>query len=122
MIPPVGDEGIDTARPGRLGRGMAELLRVDVEEWKAQLPQFREYLQKFDNLPAELTAQLDALEARSRSSADRSTTRRSAPTLPLEAPIDARRHAPGVSRAGVSRAGRGSRRPPPAGGTPRRAR
>jgi len=43
---------------------MAQLLRVDTEEWKAQLPQFREYLAKFDNLPVELTAQLDALEAR----------------------------------------------------------
>ena len=43
---------------------MAELLRVDVAEWKAQLPQFREYLAKFDNLPAELSAQLDALQAR----------------------------------------------------------
>ena len=27
---------------------MAELLRVDVEEWKTHLPQFREYLAKFD--------------------------------------------------------------------------
>jgi len=43
---------------------MAELLRVDVEEWKAQLPQFREYLSKFDNLPAEITRQLDALQGR----------------------------------------------------------
>ncbi len=43
---------------------MAELLRVDVEEWRAQLPQFREYCAKFENLPAELTAQLDALEQR----------------------------------------------------------
>jgi GTP-dependent phosphoenolpyruvate carboxykinase len=43
---------------------MAELLRVDVDEWKTQLPQFREYLAKFDNLPAELNAQLDALEDR----------------------------------------------------------
>ena len=39
-------------------------LRVDVEEWKAQLPQFREHLRKFDRLPAELHAQLDALEER----------------------------------------------------------
>jgi phosphoenolpyruvate carboxykinase (GTP) len=49
------------------GRGAAnetELLRVDVEEWKAQLPQFREYLAKFENLPAELHGQLDALEQR----------------------------------------------------------
>ena len=43
---------------------MAELLRVDVEEWKAQLPQFREHLAQFDRLPRELDAQLAALEAR----------------------------------------------------------
>ena len=43
---------------------MAELLRVDADEWRAQLPQFREYLAKFENLPAELNAQLDALEQR----------------------------------------------------------
>ena len=43
---------------------MAKLLRVETEEWKAQLPQFREYLARFSNLPPELTAQLDALETR----------------------------------------------------------
>jgi len=43
---------------------MAELLRVDVEEWKAQLPQFHEHFAKFDNLPDELHAQLKALEQR----------------------------------------------------------
>jgi phosphoenolpyruvate carboxykinase (GTP) len=64
LIPPVDGEGIDTAGLDVSAEDMAELLRVDVEEWKAQLPQFREYLAKFDNLPAELTSQLDALEAR----------------------------------------------------------
>jgi phosphoenolpyruvate carboxykinase (GTP) len=43
---------------------MAELLRVETEEWKAQLPQFREHLAKFDRLPPELDRQLDALEER----------------------------------------------------------
>ena len=43
---------------------MAELLRVETEEWKTQLPQFREHLAKFDRLPAELNTQLDALEQR----------------------------------------------------------
>jgi phosphoenolpyruvate carboxykinase (GTP) len=43
---------------------MAELLRVETEEWRAQLPQFREHLAKFDRLPAELDAQLQALEQR----------------------------------------------------------
>ena len=64
MIPPVDGEGIDTAGLDVSAEDMAELLRVDVEEWKTQLPQFREYLAKFDNLPQELTAQLDALEQR----------------------------------------------------------
>jgi phosphoenolpyruvate carboxykinase (GTP) len=64
MIPPVGGEGIDTSGLDVPDEAMAELLRVDVAEWKAQLPQFREYLAKFENLPPELTAQLDALEQR----------------------------------------------------------
>jgi phosphoenolpyruvate carboxykinase (GTP) len=64
VIPPVGGEGINTTGLEVSDEDMAELLRVDVAEWKAQLPQFREYLAKFENLPPELTAQLDALEAR----------------------------------------------------------
>jgi phosphoenolpyruvate carboxykinase (GTP) len=43
---------------------MAELLRVDEEQWRAQLPQFREHYAKFDRLPDALAKQLDALEAR----------------------------------------------------------
>jgi phosphoenolpyruvate carboxykinase (GTP) len=43
----------------------AELLRVGVEEWKAELPSLREHLTIFgDRLPPQMTAQLDALEAR----------------------------------------------------------
>ena len=64
MIPPVGGEGIDTNGLDVSDQDMAELLRVDVDEWKAQLPQFREYLAKFDNLPPEITRQLDALQER----------------------------------------------------------
>ncbi len=64
LIPPVGADGIDTRGVDVSDEDMAELLRVDVEEWKTHLPQFREYLAKFDNLPPEITAQLDALEAR----------------------------------------------------------
>jgi phosphoenolpyruvate carboxykinase (GTP) len=63
-IPPVGGEGIDTHGLAVSDEDMAELLRVDIDEWKAQLPQFREHLAKFDRLPAELNAQLDALEQR----------------------------------------------------------
>ena len=63
LIPPVGGEGIDTHGLDVSDEDMAELLRVDVEEWKAQLPQFRAHLAQFENLPPELHAQLDALEA-----------------------------------------------------------
>ncbi len=66
LIPPVGGEGIDTRGLDVSEEDVAELLRVDVEEWRAQLPQFREYLSKFDRLPPELDAQLEALEARLR--------------------------------------------------------
>jgi phosphoenolpyruvate carboxykinase (GTP) len=64
LIPPVGPDGIDTRGVDVTEAAIAELLRVDVEEWKAQLPQFREHLAKFDRLPVELNEQLDALEAR----------------------------------------------------------
>jgi phosphoenolpyruvate carboxykinase (GTP) len=63
-MPPVGPDGIDTRGVDVTDEAMAELLRVDTEEWRSQLPQFREYLAKFDNLPSELNAQLDALEQR----------------------------------------------------------
>jgi phosphoenolpyruvate carboxykinase (GTP) len=44
---------------------MAELLSVDTDLVKAQLPQVKEHLDKFgDKLPAEITAQLQALESR----------------------------------------------------------
>ena len=44
---------------------MAKLLEVDVEGWTAQLPQIREHYAKFgEKLPAELHAQVDALEQR----------------------------------------------------------
>ena len=46
-------------------RDMADLLKVDPEEWKAQLPQLHEHFARFgDRLPRELSAQLDALEKR----------------------------------------------------------
>jgi phosphoenolpyruvate carboxykinase (GTP) len=46
-------------------QAMEELLSVDTELVKAQLPQIQEHLAKFgDRLPAEISAQLEALEAR----------------------------------------------------------
>jgi phosphoenolpyruvate carboxykinase (GTP) len=64
FIPPVGAEGIDTTNLDISDEDVAELLRVDVEEWKAQLPHFHEHLGRFERLPAELHAQLRALEER----------------------------------------------------------
>jgi phosphoenolpyruvate carboxykinase (GTP) len=44
---------------------MEELLRVDVEEWKAELPDIEEHYRSFgDRLPDELWAQYHALQAR----------------------------------------------------------
>ncbi|MGO9487956.1 MAG: phosphoenolpyruvate carboxykinase (GTP) [Solirubrobacteraceae bacterium] len=64
MVPPVGPEGLDTRGLDVSDQAMAELLRVDVEEWRSQLPQFHKHYAQFDNLPPELTAQLKALEQR----------------------------------------------------------
>jgi len=64
LMPPVGGEGIDTNGLDVSDEDMAKLLSVDAEQWRAQLPQFREHFAKFENLPGELHAQLDALEKR----------------------------------------------------------
>ena len=64
LIPPVDGEGINTDGLDVSEEDMAHLLDVDVGEWRAQLPQFREHLEKFDRLPDELGAQLRALEER----------------------------------------------------------
>ncbi|HEX4837518.1 MAG TPA: phosphoenolpyruvate carboxykinase (GTP) [Solirubrobacteraceae bacterium] len=64
IMPPVGPEGLDTSGLDIPEENIAELLRVDVGEWKAQLPHFHEHLGKFDRLPKELHEQLLALEQR----------------------------------------------------------
>jgi phosphoenolpyruvate carboxykinase (GTP) len=44
---------------------MTELLRVDVEEWRQELPRLRDHYARFgDRLPPELTAQVEALGRR----------------------------------------------------------
>jgi phosphoenolpyruvate carboxykinase (GTP) len=44
---------------------LAELLKVDVGEWRKQLPQLHEHFARFgDRLPSELRSQLEALEER----------------------------------------------------------
>jgi phosphoenolpyruvate carboxykinase (GTP) len=63
-IPPVGPEGINTSGLDVSEEDVAELLRVDLTEWRAQLPHFHEHFGKFERLPQELHAQLKALEAR----------------------------------------------------------
>ena len=65
VIPPVGGEGIDTTRRWTFRR--ATWPSCCASTWRSggpSCPQFREYFLEFDNLPAELTAQLDALEER----------------------------------------------------------
>ena len=44
---------------------LAELLKVDVEGWKNELAMIKEHYKKFEgHLPAELSKQLEELEAR----------------------------------------------------------
>jgi phosphoenolpyruvate carboxykinase (GTP) len=43
---------------------LEDVLRVDTDEWKAQLPQMKEHFAKFEDLPDALRGQLDALEQR----------------------------------------------------------
>jgi phosphoenolpyruvate carboxykinase (GTP) len=44
---------------------LSELMRVDVDAWLSEVPGIREHLERFaDHLPARITKQLDALEAR----------------------------------------------------------
>ncbi len=64
LVPPTGSEGIDTRGIDIPDSAIEELLRVDVEGWRGQLPQFHQHFAQFDNLPPELSAQLQALEAR----------------------------------------------------------
>ena len=53
-------EGLDLSP-----EAMAELLAVDPEEWKVQLPQVHQHFAQFgDSLPDELRAQLEELERR----------------------------------------------------------
>ncbi len=63
-MPPVGSDGLDTTGLDISEQDIAELLHVDIAEWKAQLPHFHEHLGKFDRLPKELHEQLLALEQR----------------------------------------------------------
>ena len=55
---------VDELLPEEVKLLSGELLRVDREEWRKQLPQFHQHYAQFENLPPELTAQLKSLEER----------------------------------------------------------
>jgi phosphoenolpyruvate carboxykinase (GTP) len=56
---------LDTDGLGVPDQDIAELLRVDVDDWRAEAPLIREHYARFgDRLPVELGEQLDALERR----------------------------------------------------------
>jgi phosphoenolpyruvate carboxykinase (GTP) len=58
-------EGIPTDNLDVSAEDMAELLRVDAEEWKLEIKPIRDHLAQFgEKLPPALEQQLDALEAR----------------------------------------------------------
>jgi phosphoenolpyruvate carboxykinase (GTP) len=61
LVPAPG--AIDTEGLDLSDADMAELLKVDPEEWRAQLPQMKEHFAQFGGrLPAELRERLEALE------------------------------------------------------------
>jgi phosphoenolpyruvate carboxykinase (GTP) len=63
LVPPPG--AIDTAGLDVSEADMAELLKVDPNEWRGQLPQVHQHYAQFgDHLPDQLRAQLEALERR----------------------------------------------------------
>jgi len=58
-------ESLDVAGLGITSEDLDAVLRVDVEEWRAEVPAVTEWFTKFgDKLPAVLWAELDALKAR----------------------------------------------------------
>ena len=66
---PIGDvptlDAIDTAGLDVTEEHMEELLRVDTEDWRAEVPLIREYYAQFgDRLPQGLSDQVDTLEQR----------------------------------------------------------
>ena len=67
LLPPIGDGGIDTDGLDISPDAMAELLAVDVDGWKRQLPQMHEHYAQFSaKLPEALRTELTDLEQRLR--------------------------------------------------------
>jgi phosphoenolpyruvate carboxykinase (GTP) len=58
-----GPDAIDIAGLDVSAADMAELLRVDTDEWRAEVPSIREHYAQFgDRLPAALADEVDTLE------------------------------------------------------------
>ena len=58
-------ESLDTDGLDMTPEALEEVLKVDVEEWKAEIPQITEWFDKFgDALPTTLLTELDGLKAR----------------------------------------------------------
>jgi phosphoenolpyruvate carboxykinase (GTP) len=65
LMPPIGEGGLPLEGLQISQEAVEQLLDVDPELWRAQLPQMREHYARFgDRLPRELRDQLDALERR----------------------------------------------------------
>ena len=65
LLPPVGAGGIETDGLDISTEAMEELLKVDADGWKQQLPQMHEHYAEFgEKLPETLRAQLQTLEER----------------------------------------------------------
>ena len=65
LVPPLGEGGIDIDGLGISREDMEQLLEVDPECWKEQIPQTHEHYSRFgERLPAELRGQLEELERR----------------------------------------------------------
>jgi phosphoenolpyruvate carboxykinase (GTP) len=58
-------ESLDTEGLGLTEAALEAALKVDAEEWKAEIPQIEEWFAKFgDTLPTQLRVELDGLKAR----------------------------------------------------------
>jgi phosphoenolpyruvate carboxykinase (GTP) len=65
LVPPIGEGGIDTSGLEISEEQMTQLLAVDPDAWRQQMPQTREHYARFgDRLPREMRAQLEQLEKR----------------------------------------------------------
>jgi phosphoenolpyruvate carboxykinase (GTP) len=65
LLPPVGEGGIDTTGLEVTDTEMDELLTVDIDGWKEQLPHLHEHYARFgDKLPSRLREELEELAQR----------------------------------------------------------